>query len=223
MNNQGLKTAIVFGATGLIGSFVVRELLQHKDYAKVKTFVRTASGLTHEKLEEHIIDFTKINDYQHLMTGDEVYSCFGNNITQSNAKHMWHFVDAELPVRTAEACRANDVKACAVVSSIGARANSGTNYLRLKGEMEEHMQRLGFSHLVIVRPSFVLGRRKKIRWHEEPGRWLMQFFGLFMFGPALNFKGIHARTVARAMIEILNRPATGQIFYTSGELRKFGA
>jgi len=217
-----LKTAIVFGATGLIGNYVVLELLNHEGYAKVKTFVRKASGLTHEKLEEHVIDFSKLDEVKHLMTGDELYSCYGNNITLSNDKQVWRYVDAELPVLTAQACKANNVNACAVVSSIGANAASGTNYLRLKGEMEANIQRLGFTQLAIVRPSFLLGKRKKVRWHEEPGRWVMQFFGLFLFGPAKNFKAIHARTVARAMIKILNTPPTGQIFYTSGELRVLG-
>lgn len=216
------KTAIVFGATGLIGNFVVEELLMHPAYTKIKTFVRKASGKSHPRLEEHVVDFNRPEQFRHLVTGDELYSCFGNNITLSRDKEVWRFVDVELPVLTAKMGRENQVGACAVVSSIGADRGSGVNYLRLKGEMESGIRELGFAQLAIVRPSSLLGRRKKMRWHEEPSRWLMIFFGLFMFGPAANFKAIHAHTVARAMIAILNAPATEQIIYTSGELRKLG-
>lgn len=221
-SGQKVKTAIVFGATGLIGKCIVQELLLRSDYSKVKTFVRKASGVTHEKLEEHVIDFNKIDAYKSFMVGDEIYSCYGTNITQKPDKQMWRFVDVELPVLTAKACLENGVKSCAVVSSIGANAKAGASYMRLKGEMEEAMQQLGFDQLVLVRPSFLLGKRDKVRWHEEPGRWVMQFFGLFMFGKAKGFKAIQARVVARAMIALLNAPPSEQIIYTSGELRKLG-
>ncbi len=223
MNSEhGKKTAIVFGATGLIGTFIVKELLENSAYAKVKTFVRNPSGLSHPKLEENVIDFRHLDEVKHLMTADEVYSCYGTNITQKPDKKIWHYVDVDLPILTATECRANGVKACAVVSSIGANAHGGSSYLKLKGEMEDRMQALGFAQLAIVRPSFLLGKRNKIRWHEEPARWIMQFFGLFMFGKAKGFKAIHARTVARAMITILNSPPSGKIIYNSGELRKLG-
>jgi uncharacterized protein YbjT (DUF2867 family) len=220
--NQELKTAIVFGATGLVGTQVVKTLLEHPAYQRVLIFVRKPSGIVHEKLQEHLIDFTKPGDWNTLVNGDEIYSCFGNNITQSSDKAMWQFVDHDLPMTTARIARENGVKACAFVSSIGANSKASNSYLRIKGEVEEELQSIGFQRLVIVRPSFLLGKRQKVRWHEEPARWLMRFFGLFMFGPALNFKAIRASTVAKAMVAILNLPQDGQIFFTSRELRKLG-
>jgi uncharacterized protein YbjT (DUF2867 family) len=219
---NSLKTALVFGPTGLVGSFVVDELLSHPAYGRVVIFARNSSGKVHEKLEEHVVDLRKIEEYSSLIKGDHVYSCYGTNITQTRDKEQWKFSDVDLVLQTARIAKDNGAVALAVVSSIGANAKAGSFYLRLKGEMEEGLKALNYAKLALVRPSFLLGRRKKVRWHEEPARWAMQFFGLFMWGKAAAFKAIHARTVARAMIEILTTDTGDQVIFSSGQLRKLG-
>jgi uncharacterized protein YbjT (DUF2867 family) len=222
MENKNNKTAIVFGATGLVGSYVVKELLDHPAYHKVLIFVRQSSGITHEKLTETVIDFTQLDNYAGLMKGDDVFSCFGTTKAQTPDKKQYYIADVVNVIKTAEICKGNGASGLAVVSSIGASATSGNNYLKLKGEMEEGIKKLAYEKLAIVRPSFLLGKRKKVRIHEEPARWIMQFFGLFMFGKAKGFKAIHAQTVARAMIRILNEDMGAQQIFLSGELQRLG-
>jgi uncharacterized protein YbjT (DUF2867 family) len=223
MNDQQKgKTAIVFGATGLIGGHVTGQLLDDPTYTKVLIFVRRSSGLVHEKLTEHIIDFAKLDDYAGLMKGDDVYSCFGTTLGQTPDREQYRMADVGNVIRTAEICHTNGATGFAVVSSIGANAKAGNFYLRMKGEMEEGVQKTGYEKLAIVRPSFLLGKRKKVRPHELIAQGFMLFFGLFMWGKAANFKAIHARVVARSMIQLLNGDHKGQIIFSSGELRKIG-
>lgn len=216
------KTAIIFGATGLVGGHLLSQLLESNLYSKVLVFVRHSTGISHEKMTEHIINFEKLDDFSSLMIGNDVFSCYGTNILRTRDKTQWRFSDVDLAVRTAEICFNNGASGFAVVSSIGANANGSSFYLKLKGEMEESVKKIGFERLAIVRPSFLLGKRKDFRIHEEPARWLMQFLGLFMWGKAKNYKAIHARVVARAMIHILNSEYKNQQIFTSGELREMG-
>jgi uncharacterized protein YbjT (DUF2867 family) len=217
-----LKTGIVFGATGLIGGQVTRQLLEHPAYNKVLIFVRRPSGITHEKLAEYIIDFSKPCEYGTLMQGDHVYSCFGTNIMKTRDKKMWRISDVDNVIQTADICHKNGALGFAVVSSIGANPKGGNSYLGLKGEMEEGVRTIGFAKLAILRPSFLLGKRKDFRPHELIARGLMLFFGLLMWGPAKEYKAIHARTVARAMIRILNEDFNGRQVFSSGELQRIG-
>ena len=214
------KTAIVFGATGLVGGHVTRQLLDDAAYAKVLLFVRRSSGMVHEKLKEHIIDFSKLDEFVALMKGDDVYSCFGTTLAKTKDREQYRMADVGNVIKTAEICYANGAKGFAVVSSIGANPKGGNFYLRMKGEMEEGVQKIGFQKLAIVRPSFLLGKRKEIRPHELIAQGFMLFFGLFMWGKAANFKAIHAKHVACAMIRILNGDFGKQGIFSSGELKK---
>ena len=216
------KTAIVFGATGLVGGHVLQQLLEEPAYTRVLIFVRKPSNIVHAKLTEHIIDFRILDEYSGLMKGDDVYSCFGTSMAKSRNREAYHLADVGNVIKTAEICRKNGAKGFAAVSSIGANINAGNFYLKFKGEMEAAVQKIGFEKLAIVRPSFLLGKRREIRPHEIIAQGFMLFFGLFMWGKAANFKAVHARVVAKAMIRILNGDFGKQNIFSSGELQKLG-
>ncbi len=219
---QKTENPVVLGSTGLVGRHLLDVLLSDPEVVLVKCPVRRSSGRVHPKLLEIVVDFSRPGDYPDAFAGDTVFSCFGTNITQTRNRKQWRYTDVDLVLKTAALCREKGARALAVVSSIGASPGAGSFYLRLKGEMEEGLKAAGFDKLLIIRPSFLLGRREKIRWHEEPARWVMQFFGLFMWGKAAGFKAIHASVVARAMVRLMKEEPDGHKIITSATLRKKG-
>ncbi len=217
------RTAIVFGATGLVGKMLVEELIGSEQYSLVKTFVRKGSGdPVNIKTEEHIIDFGRLPDFYDLIRGDDLYICLGTTIKKAGSVAAMERIDRDLPVSIATAAVNNGVKRVAVVSSVGASPGSSNYYLRIKGEMEEKIRNAGFDHVAIVRPSMLLGERSEKRFGESAGKVLINILGFFLFGKYKKFRGIKAKDVAKAMIRILNGTDTGRI-YESDELQKLAS
>jgi uncharacterized protein YbjT (DUF2867 family) len=127
-------------------------------------------------------------------------------------------IDRDLPVSLAETACKRGTKRIAVVSSIGASPESGNYYLRIKGEMEAGILKLGFENTAIVRPSLLLGERKDSRAAELVGKVLMKTVSPLMLGKLKRYRAIHGRDVARAMISILQKNSTKKI-YESDELQ----
>jgi uncharacterized protein YbjT (DUF2867 family) len=213
------KTAIVFGATGLTGSEVVRQLLEDERYERVKIFARHDPQISHKKLEVHISDISDVNNCSEHITGDDIFICLGTTIRKAGSIKAMEEADRDIPAAIADVAAANDVRGLAVVSSIGANAGSRNYYLRIKGEMEQLVRNAGITKTVIVRPSMLLGNRNEFRFGEEAGKLIMRAFGFLFVGRLRKYRGIQGADVAAAMIRILNSPATGdKVIYESDEL-----
>lgn len=195
------KTAIVFGATGLIGSFVLQQLLDDERYAEVRVFVRRSIGIHHAKLDEFITDFKNLDDVRAEVRGDDLFCCLGTTIKTAGSEAAFRRVDYEWVRWAAVSAAENGVKRFLVVSSMGAAANSRNFYLRTKGEMETAVQALSFEQCVIVRPSMLLGPRTEFRLGERLGQVFMRAFA---WATPKRWKAIQAETVARAMIHAAN-------------------
>jgi uncharacterized protein YbjT (DUF2867 family) len=209
------RTALVFGATGLIGRSIVGELVNDDTYSVVKIFVRNAGNLPeNEKIAEKVIDFEKLNNYSELITGDDIFIATGTTIKKAGSIEKMQEVDRDLPVKLASIASANRVSRLAVVSSIGADPLSRNYYLRIKGEMEKKIMELNFRTLVIMRPSILLGDRGEKRFGENAGKVMMKLFGPFFAGKFRKYRAIEAKTVARAMVKLL-KEKTGKEIYES--------
>ncbi|MCP4131963.1 MAG: NAD(P)H-binding protein [bacterium] len=215
------KTAIVFGATGLVGGCLVEELTQHPNYKKIKIFGRRESGFTHAKIEENILNFDAVKESAKKITGDDIYICLGTTIKKAGSIEKMEQIDRHLPVVIAAIAAKNKVKNIAVISSIGADSTSGNSYLRIKGSMENDIRSLDFENIAIVRPSMLLGDRKESRFKEDIGKFFIKLLGFLLMGSLKKYRGIHGRTVARAMIHILNEKSKEEI-YLSDKLQEFG-
>lgn len=217
-----MKTAIVFGATGLIGEYLVRELVKNTAYSKVKVFVRQKTLLEHPKIEEHIIDFCKIGEYTQLLSGNELFICLGTTIKKAGTYEKMELIDKTYPVEIAGLCERAGVKKMAVVSSIGANIKSRNNYLRIKGMMESEILKIPFVQKAVVRPSVLFGKRKERRIGERTGKFIIKVIGFALVGKLRKYRGIHGQTVARAMISILNKQLKDEI-YESDVLQVLGS
>jgi len=213
------KTAIVFGATGLVGSELMKQLAADERYAIVKVFVRRDPGILDNKAEIAIVDVSDVKSYSEKISGDELYICLGTTIKKAGSIEAMESTDRDMPAEIAGIARENGVRVVSVVSSIGADAGSRNYYLRIKGEMEEEIAATAFDRTIIVRPSILLGNRNENRFGEEAGKFIMKSLRFLFIGRLRKYRGIEARDVAKAMIRLVNtNPKPEKIVFESDEL-----
>lgn len=197
------KTALVFGATGLVGNLLLEELAKTNTYSKVKIFVRQKTGISLPGVEEILTDFSVPETISARIQGDDLYICLGTTIKKAGSVANMEKIDRDLPVTIARIAKNNGVRGIAVVSSIGATEESRNYYLRIKGEMEKEIQKLDFERSYIVRPSMLLGGRKERRAGEIIGKVIMKTVQPVLAGKLKKFRAIHGRDVAKVMIVLL--------------------
>lgn len=201
------KIVNVIGATGMVGRELVKQLLQEPDVNTVRIFVRQKSGFEHPKLEEHLIDFDKTDNWKHLITGDILYSTLGTTLKQAGSKTAQYKIDYTYQYNFAQAAAENGVPTFVLVSSAGANASSSIFYSKMKGELDEAVQKLSFSHCVILRPSILVGERENKRAAEEFANKIMKFISRFIFR---KYRPIEGKIVTRAMINTsIHQPKPG--------------
>ncbi len=215
------KTALVFGATGLVGSELTNLLLTNDHYDCVKIFVRQKSESQHSKLIQIVTNLDNPAEISEEIKGDDLYCCLGTTRKKAGSKEAFEWVDLDLPLKIASIAEKNGVRKFLVVSSIGSKPESRNFYLRTKGKMEQGILAMNFNTICIVRPSILLGQRKESRPAEEFGRIMIRIFTFMLFGPLKKYKGIQAETVARAMIRLANTVNT-RVILESHKLQDTG-
>ena len=205
-----MKTAVVIGASGLIGKSLVKNLLNDNRYNSVSVFVRRTINISNSKLTEHIVDFDKITDWKNKIAGDELYSAMGTTIKKAGSKEAQYKIDVTYQYECAKAASENGVKNYFLVSSSGANAKSKLFYMRIKGELEEKVTLLPFNKIRIFRPSLLLGERDEKRFGEKAAERLLKIVvPLFPF--LKNQRPIEGEKVARAMIVSANEDTNERI------------
>jgi uncharacterized protein YbjT (DUF2867 family) len=193
-----MKTALVIGATGLVGKELVGQLLQDARFGKVIVFVRRAAGRTHAKLEEHLVDFDNPAGWKDLLRGDVLFSAMGTTIKKAGSKEAQYKIDYTYQYEAARAAAENGVPTYVLVSSAGASSSSRIFYSRMKGELEDAVKGLPFSYIRIIQPGILAGGREEFRLGERIGIAVMSVLGQV---PGLTaYKPYQASVVARALI-----------------------
>jgi uncharacterized protein YbjT (DUF2867 family) len=215
------KTATLIGATGLIGSHLLDELLNDPFYNMVKILIRRPLELTHPKLEKNLVDF---NDSDSLLVAiansDAVFCAVGTTQRKVKGdKEAYRKVDYDIPVKAARFSKLTGCETFVLVSSVGANSKSGNFYLNLKGEVEEAVKSVGLNSVHIMRPSMLLGDRKESRLGEKIGKGVMTAFSFLI--PS-KYKPIHAMKVALAMLAAAKENKEGIFVYENEEIKKLG-
>lgn len=212
MNQQ---TAVVIGATGLIGQVVVEILLKDPSFNKVRILVRAKTGLTNPKLEEKIVDFNDMDDFSKKFgKGDVIFSCVGTTQKKVQGdKAAYKKVDFDIPVNAAKIGIENGFKKFMLVSSVGADENSKNFYLKLKGETENSLKAFPFESIGFFQPSILLGERNEYRSGEQFAKKLMRVFSKLLIGSYKKYRAIDAIDVASAMINESKRHNPGVHFF----------
>ncbi len=199
-----MKTALVIGATGLVGKALLDQLLVEEEFDQVKIFTRRDAGFKHKKLVQHLIDFDDPESWEHLVKGDVLFSALGTTRKKAGGKKAQYLVDYTYQYRFAAAAAGNSVGTMVLVSSAGASLKSPFFYSRMKAELEKDVKVLGFDPLVIIRPGPLEGPREENRPGEKIGIAVTRFAA--KAGIAKKYRPIHADIVARAMINATKKP-----------------
>lgn len=214
-----MKTALIAGYTGLIGSQLLSILLKSNHYEKVIALGRRNLDIQHPILLQQKVDFNNIQlDKQKI---DDVFCCLGTTMKKAGSKEKFRLVDFHYPVSLASYCLNNGAKQFLLVSSMGADKKSKIFYNQVKGEVENAVSKLGYPRLDMFRPSLLLGDRGESRFAEDLGKVVMKLFGFLFLGPLKNYKAIDSGKVARAMIYYAQEEAEGNYFHLSADLQSF--
>jgi len=217
------KTALLVGASGLVGSFLLRLLLKSNRYEKVIAVGRKPLPMQHPKLRQLVIDFDEIDTYKHSLVADDIYCTLGTTIKEAGSQENFYKVDYEYVVDLAQITAANAAAQFLVVSALGANAQSSIFYSRVKGEMENKVKTLPFASVHIFQPSLLLGPRPEKRLGESVATVLMNSFGFLLAGPLQKYKAIAAEDVAKGMLYAATQDIAGVKVYTTEKIKKQAA
>ena len=207
-----MKTALVFGSSGLVGGHLLSQLIENDDYNKIKTFVRSEPEINDPKVEIIKTDFNNLENHKEHIKGDDCFFCIGTTKQNSPDKSEYRRVELEVPKQVAQIAKSNLVNSFVFVSSGYADPKSSGDYLKFKGEVEEELKRLDFPKLGIMRPSFLLGDRKEKRVGEKIGIFVFKLLSPLLLGPLKKMKPIQSETVAKAMISSANKNLEKNVF-----------
>ena len=197
-----MKTALLFGSSGLIGRHLLNILIQNSDYNKIKIFVRSEPEIKDSKIEIIKTDFNNLKNHIEDIKGDDCFFCIGTTKRNSPDKNEYKRIERNIPVQIAEIAKANSVNSFIYVSSGFADPKNSGDYLRYKGEVEKELKKLNFSKLGIMRPSFLMGNRKEKRFGEKIGIFLFKLLSPLFLGRLKKMKPIQSEKVAKAMIKV---------------------
>lgn len=207
-----MDTALVVGATGLVGSHCLKTLLDGGAYERVIAFTRRPLGQQHPRLVETIVDFDKLEDLEPFPAAD-VFCALGTTIAQAGSQPDYLKVDFEYPRIIAERSAAAGATQFALVSSVGADPQSGNFYLRVKAQLEKAITARSFESVHIFRPSFLIGWRVEIRLGEVLGGAASRAVQFALVGKLRKYRPIAASTVAAAMAVATREAKPGRHIY----------
>ncbi|CAM3885457.1 oxidoreductase [Mesobacillus thioparans] len=216
------KKALIAGSTGLIGNELLQFLLNGEEYEQVVAIVRRPLEVKHSKLEEKVVDFNRLNEYQELFAVGDVFCCLGTTIKKAKTKEAMWKIDVDYPVAIARLASSHGAKKFLLVSSMNADPDSPIFYSKMKGKLEEEIKQIPFETTAIFRPSLLLGERDEFRLGERTAAAIAMKLPFLFAGPFRKYKAIEGRTVASAMYKAAQKDAPGLTVYPSETIHEFG-
>lgn len=217
------RSALILGATGLVGAQILQELLMDPTYSMVRILVRRSTGIKHDKLEECLISFDELEKWVTYFQVDDVFCALGTTIKKAKSQEAFRKVDFDYPFIAGQLAKQMRVKQFLLISSLGANPNSKIFYSRTKGEIEQALIKLSLPSLHIFRPSLLLGDRKETRFGEQFATFITRRLPWVFSGSLRPYAGIESKTVAKAMIQIAKKNQHGVHIYPSIEIHKIGS
>lgn len=216
------KTALIAGATGLIGKELLQFLLNASEYEKVVAIVRRSVGIDHPKLEERIVDFDQLDQNNEIFAVDDVFCALGTTIKKAKTKEAMWKIDVDYPVEIARLASSQEAKKFLLVSSMNADPDSPIFYPKMKGKLEEEIKQIPFETTAIFRPSLLLGERDEFRLGERAAAAIFTKLPFFFNGPFKKYRAIEGRTVASAMYHAAQKDTRGLTVYPSEKIEEMG-
>ncbi|MES2655247.1 MAG: oxidoreductase [Bacteroidota bacterium] len=211
MEKIQMKTAIIAGASGLIGKQLLYNLIEAGEYEMVIALVRKELPIASPKLKQVITDFDDLTMVQHLLKANDVFCCLGTTIKKAGSQAEFRKVDYKYCYQLAKETYKQGSQNFYLVSALGANPLSTIFYNRVKGETEEAIKHIAFNSFYVFRPSLLLGDRREFRLGEKLAQVVMKPFSLFMLGGLKKYKPIEASVIAKAMYKVAQKNAKGVI------------
>ncbi len=212
-----MKVALIAGGTGLIGSQLLQQLLGSNRYHTVMALTRKELP-EHSKLVSLKMNETRLENMDSTMRIDDVFCCLGTTMAKARSKERFYEVDFTLPLLLAKNSLRLGAQQYLLVSALGANTKSPIYYNRVKGEIEEAIDNIGFKTVHIFRPSLLLGPRDESRPGEDAAKFFYKVFGFMI--PA-KYKAIESIKIARAMLQYASGEQIGTFVHESNELQNF--
>jgi uncharacterized protein YbjT (DUF2867 family) len=216
MDNK--KSALVIGASGLIGKELVNILLQQDKYDKIHLLVRRPISIEDEVCVPHVVNFDELHTYHKLFNVSDVFCCLGTTMKKAKSKEAFRKVDFEYPIEAAKLAKECGVEKFLIVTAMGANSKSLFFYNQVKGDVEETLRKLNLPSVHIFRPSLLLGEREEYRFGEQLAEKASVLFNAIMVGPLRPYRAIKAKKVAAAMAAVAHSNKTGTNVYLSHEI-----
>lgn len=211
MNTE--RTAILLGASGLVGGFCLRELVDDPSYTRVMLFGRRQlPALTRAKVSQRIAELATLT-VDDLRGAHDVFCALGTTIRKAGSQAEFRHVDLEMPLHLANEAVQAGAEQMVAVSSVGADPRSKNFYLRTKGELEQELAKLPFRAVHILRPSLLLGKRDEFRLGEAIGMTVAPALDLLTLGKLRRYHSVHAQLVGRAMVAAARQGTAGVHIY----------
>ena len=208
------RIALVAGATGLVGSKLVRQLLERPEYDQVRVLGRRPPPFDAGQLRFIASDFSRLEDLDVELKVDDVFCCLGTTIKVAGSQAAFERVDYHMVVDLARAAHKAGAKRFLVVSAMGASEKSAVFYSRVKGRMEKAVRELPFEAVHIVRPSLLMGERKDVRPGEVLGQIVAPWLAPLMVGPLKAYRPVKADDVASALVQLALKGGQGAQVHT---------
>ena len=216
-----MKTALIFGSSGLVGNELLELILKDNNYIKIKLFVRSDLTDVNSKIEIIKTDFNNIENHKDKIVGDDCFFCIGTTRKNTPDKNEYIKIEYNLPIEVAKIAKSNSINNFIYISSLGANPNAASLYLKNKGQTEQELIKLNFMNLSILRPSILLGNRKENRVGEKIGIFAMKTLSPLFLGNIKKYKPIKVEYVAKAMLQVAQKDYQKNIF-ESDEIVKIG-
>ena len=212
------KTALLLGASGLVGTELLRQLLDHGAYRRIIAPTRRRLHLDHGKLDNPIVSFDRLDRFLELFRCQDVFIALGTTISKAGSEEAFRRVDYEYVVHAAELAQRAGANQVLVVSSAGANSDSRFLYSRTKGEMEEAITKLDFWSIHIFRPGVLVGKREELRLGEKLAAGLTK--AIRSFSPTLlgDYNPTDVDVLAREMIDAAQTISPGIHFHGAAQL-----
>ncbi len=212
-----MKTALVAGATGLIGNQLLQLLLNHDHYNEVKAISRKPLSINHPKLRNIVLNAGELSLHADQLKADDVFCCLGTTIRKAGSKEAFRKIDYNYPLELATILKNSGAQQYLLITALGSDKRSAVFYNQVKGEVEEAIAALNFPSYHIFRPSLLLGPRSENRSGEEAAKVFFKYFGFLV---PLKYKGIESIKVARAMLHFAKQNQHGKFIHESKELQQ---
>ena len=203
------RTALVAGASGLVGGHLLPLLLADRAYARVVALARRELPARHAKLEQRVVDFGRLDAFSDIPRVDDVFCCLGTTIKAAGSQEAFRLVDHDYVLGLARLGARAGARRFLLVSALGADPASRIFYSRVKGDVEAAVRQLPYEGIQIFRPSFLMGDRPEARIAERLGIQLARVLAPLLVGRLRRYRPIHGADVARAMVQIAKEAPRG--------------